>query len=112
MQQQDWRAIQPRSFVPKTTNSRYGLRARPNRLIELEEPASPNQAWVGDITYLPLSGGDWAYLASWINLFSRRIVDRWVDKHMKEALIVQAFDQAVRQRQPKPGLIVRLPFAH
>ncbi len=87
MQEQDWRAIQPRSFVPKTTNSRHGLTACSNRLIEFGKPTAPNQAWVGDITYLPLADGHWAYLASWMDLFSRRIVGWWVDKHMKESLI-------------------------
>ena len=106
MQEQDWRAIQPRSFVPKTTNSKHGLTACPNRLIEFGKPTASNQAWVGDITYLPLADGHWAYLASWMDLFSSRIVGWWVDKHMKESLIVQAFDQAILQRQPKPGLIV------
>ena len=106
MQEQDWRAIQPRSFVPKTTNSRHGLTACPNRLIEFGKPTAPNQVWVGDITYLPLADGNWAYLASWMDLFSRRIVGWWVDRHMKESLIVQAFDQALQQRQPKPGLII------
>ena len=66
MQEQDWRAIQPRSFVPKTTNSRHGLTACPNRLIEFGKPSAPNQVWVGDITYLPLADGHWAYLASWM----------------------------------------------
>lgn len=80
MQEQDWRAIQPRSFVPKTTNSRHGLTACPNRLIEFGKPSAPNQVWVGDITYLPLADGHWAYLASWMDLFSRRIVGWWVDK--------------------------------
>ena len=30
----------------------------------------------------------------------------WVDKHIKEKLIIKASDQALAQRQPKPGLIV------
>ncbi|WP_223834331.1 IS3 family transposase, partial [Spirosoma profusum] len=58
------------------------------------------------LPYLPLADGRWAYLASWMDLFSRRIVGWWVDKHMKESLIVQAFDQALQQRHPKSGLIV------
>ena len=66
MQEQDWRAIQPRSFVPKTTNSSHGLTACPNRLIGFGKPTAPNQAWVGDITYLPMADGCWAYLASWM----------------------------------------------
>ena len=64
MQAQDWRAIQPRSFVPKTTNSNHGLTACPNRLIEFGKRTAPNQVWVGDITYLPLSNGEWFHLAS------------------------------------------------
>ena len=67
MQVQDWRAIQPCSSVPKTTNSNHGLTACPNRLIEFGKPTAPNQARVGDITYLPLADGNWAHLASWMD---------------------------------------------
>lgn len=51
MQEQDWRAIQARSFVPKTTDARPGLTACANRLIELGKPTAPNQAWVGDTSF-------------------------------------------------------------
>ena len=47
------RAIQPRSFVPKTTNSRHGLFAFPNLLSKDLIINKPNQAWVSDITYIP-----------------------------------------------------------
>lgn len=106
MQEQNWRAIQPRSFVPRTTDSSHGLRACPNLLVALGLPDRPDQAWVGDITYLPLASGDWAYLASWLDLFSRRIVGWCVDATMQESLIIRAFDQATALRRPEPGLIV------
>lgn len=106
MEQHNWQAIQPRSFVPRTTDSSHGLRPCPNLLLELGVPVRPDQAWVGDITYLPLTGGDWVYLASWLDLFSRRIVGWCVDLTMEESLIIRAFDQATALRRPKSGLIV------
>lgn len=99
-------AIQPRSFVPRTTDSRHGLRACPNLLAEMGMPIRPDQAWVGDITYLPLANGKWAYLASWLDLFSRRIVGWCVDIVMEDSLIIRAFEQAVIVRRPRAGLIV------
>lgn len=55
---------------------------------------------------MPLVGGQWAYLASWLDLFSRRIVGWCVDETMEGSLIIRAFNQAVAQRKPQPGLIV------
>jgi putative transposase len=100
MEEQNWQAIQPRSFVPRTTDSNHGLRPCPNLLIELGAALRPDQAWVGDITYLPLTGGNWAYLASWLDLFSHRIVGWCVDVRMEESLIIRAFDQATALRSP------------
>lgn len=106
MQAQNWRAIQPRSFVPRTTDSSHGLRACPNLLLQLGQPMRPDQVWVSDITYLPLAGGGWLYLASWLDLYSRRIVGWCVDVTMEEGLIIRAFDQATTLRCPLPGLII------
>ena len=43
-------AQQPRSFVPRTTNSAPAMRAAPNRLLGQPAPAAPNRVWGGDIT--------------------------------------------------------------
>jgi transposase InsO family protein len=54
MIEQNLVAIQPKSFVPKTTQSHPHLRRSPNLLLLAENwPTAPNQVIVGDITYLP-----------------------------------------------------------
>jgi len=68
------RAQQPRSFVPRTTDSDPAVRAAPNRLLGQPAPTTPNRVWVGDITYLPRQGGGWLYLAVWLDRCSRKIV--------------------------------------
>jgi putative transposase len=56
-------AIQPRSFVPKTTDSHHSYAISPNLLLERSAPQKPDEVWVGDITYIPLAGGTYGYLS-------------------------------------------------
>ena len=53
-------AIQPRSFRPRTTQSRHPLGYSPNLLLEAEPPSGINQVWLGDITFIPLAGARFA----------------------------------------------------
>ena len=105
LQRQGLRAIQPRSFVPKTTDSRHHLGYSPNLIFEAPDPCSVDQLWVGDITYLPLRGGGFVYLAGLMDRFSRDIVGWNLAAHMKEPLVLAALRQAIRARQPRPGLV-------
>jgi putative transposase len=98
-------AIQPRSFRPRTTQSRHPLGYSPNLLPEVAPPSGTNQVWVGDITFVPLAGARFAYLALLMDLYSRRIVGWELDEHMEEALALAALRAAIGQRQPVPGLI-------
>jgi len=43
-------AIQPKSFKPRTTDSRHNLGYSPNLLIDAPPPDGVNQLWVGDIS--------------------------------------------------------------
>jgi putative transposase len=98
-------AIQPKSFRPRTTQSRHPLGYSPNLLLEAPPPDAVNQVWLGDITFIPLAGGRFAYLALLMDLFSRRIVGWELDEHMAEPLVLAALREAIAARQPGPGLI-------
>lgn len=100
------KAIQPRSFVPRTTDSRHPYPISPNLLLEREAPVKPNEVWVGDITFIPLWGAKWAYLSVWMDLYSRRIVGWELDSHMKEALVIASFKKACASTSVRAGLIV------
>jgi transposase InsO family protein len=98
-------AIQPRSFRPRTTQSRHPLGYSPNLLLQAPPPSRINQVWLGDITFVPLAGSRFAYLALLMDLYSRRIVGWQLDGHMTEALVLAALREAIGWRQPNPGLI-------
>jgi transposase InsO family protein len=63
-----------------------------------------NQIWVGDITYLRTWQG-WAYLATVIDLASRRVIGFAIADHMRTSLILEAMLMAFKGRKPAPGLI-------
>ncbi|WP_046247506.1 IS3 family transposase, partial [Hymenobacter terrenus] len=100
------RAQQPRSFVPRTTDSDPAVRAAPNRLLGQRAPAAPNRVWVGDITYLPRQGGGWLYLAVWLDRCSRKVVGWDVRDTMPEDLVSEALRRALVVRRPPAGLVI------
>jgi putative transposase len=105
LQIQGLRAIQPKCFQPKTTDSKHRLGYSPNLLTEADEPHHLDELWVGDITYVPLTGGAFVYLALLMDRCSRRIVAWHIGEDMKEGLVLNALRKAIRGRHPRPGLI-------
>jgi transposase InsO family protein len=77
----------------------------PNLLLHAQPPIGINQVWLGDITFVPLTGARFAYLALLMDMYSRRIVSWELDENMTEALVLGALREAIRWRQPSPGLI-------
>lgn len=67
--------------------------------------SSRNTAWCGDITYLPTREG-WLYLATYLDLFSRKIVGWQVSNRINENLVISALDSAVAREDPSEGLLV------
>lgn len=106
MQRHSLKAIQPKSYVPKTTQSPPGMLRSPNLLLDHAGPTDINQVWIGDITYLPIRDNKWGYLSVWQDLFSRYIVGWQVLEHMRKSLVTESFEKALYIRQPTKGLIV------
>jgi len=105
MREMGLEAIQPKSFRPRTTDSRHRLGYSPNLLINGPLPRGVNRVWVGDITYVPLNGNGFLYLALLMDLYSRRIVGHQMRANMKEPLVLAALRSAIAFRQPGVDLL-------
>jgi putative transposase len=64
----------------------------------------PNQKWVADITYVSTHDG-WLYLATVLDIFSRKIVGWSMSDRLKTNLVEDALQMALDRRQPQPGLL-------
>lgn len=87
-----------------TTDSNHDLPVAENLLNRQFDPASPNEAWVADITYIPTREG-WLYLAAVEDLYSRRVVGWSMADHLQSRLVVDALELAVQRRLPDEGLL-------
>lgn len=63
-----------------------------------------DRRYCGDITYIATWEG-WAYLATVIDLASRRVVGWALADHLRTELVTDALRMAVAQRRPEPGVI-------
>jgi transposase InsO family protein len=66
---------------------------------------APNTRYVGDITYLPVEGGRFLYLATVIDLYSRRVVGWPVADHMRACLVADALEAAACERGSLDGAV-------
>jgi transposase InsO family protein len=67
--------------------------------------AAPNQRYVGDITYLPIGERGFLYLATVLDLHSRRLVGYAIAEHMRAELVIDALAAAQRTRGSLAGAI-------
>jgi transposase InsO family protein len=106
MQQHGIQARGKRRFRVTTTDSRHDLPVAPNRLDRNFAVAAPNQAWVGDFTYVA-TGEGWLFLAVVIDLFSRKVVGWSMRPDMHRDLVIDALSMAWLGRNPgkQAGLI-------
>lgn len=83
-----------RQFFAKTSNLR----------LDEPVPTRTDQIWVGDLTYLRL-GKRWRYLATVMDLFSRRIIGWTLARKRTTEVTLRALKRAIALRDPKPGLL-------
>jgi len=88
----------------RTTNSSHGLPVADNLLDRQFEMTRPNQAWVGDVTYIRTVVG-WLYLAVILDLFSRRVVGYALSRHNDTQLALAALKGAIKCRALPLGLL-------
>ena len=77
----------------------------PNRLQRQFNTATPNEAWVTDITYIRTHEG-WLYLAVVVDLFSRRVIGWSMKSRITKELVLDALLMAVWRRNPKAQVMV------
>ncbi|WP_423822904.1 IS3 family transposase [Salinisphaera sp. SPP-AMP-43] len=92
-----------RRFVT-ATRARHTVDRAPNRLARCFQTSAPDRVWVGDVTFIPTREG-WLYLAIQVDLYARSVIGWAMSSRNNSALVANALDMAIEQRQPRPGLI-------
>ena len=87
-----------------TTDSNHNLPVAANVLNRDFKALKPDTKYVGNITYIS-TGEGWLYLATVIDLYSRKIVGWSMDDTMKVSLVNDALNMAIGRRKPPKGLI-------
>jgi putative transposase len=96
-------ARRPKRFR-RTTEADPSKSPAPNVLARRFDGWAPDQAWVGDITYIWTLMG-WVYLAIVVDLGTRAIVGWAVGLRCDTVLALRALDNAVVRRRPALGLL-------
>ena len=108
LKKQGLRAIRPKRFVRQTTDSKHDFGFSANLLKdEKSVPTGSGQVIGGDITYLPLRGGKFRYLATFQDKYTRRMIGWQVSERMTAQLVIDAFN-----RGRKCGLISKGAIIH
>ena len=96
MKAADLRGRRPPRWV-RTTTPEPTPPAIPDLVHGQFEAPAPDVLWVGDITYIRTWEG-WLYLATVIDVFSRRVIGFSLAAHMRASLVCDALKMAVATR--------------
>jgi len=97
------KSITKKKFM-RTTDSKHERKVAPNLVDQNFSATAPNQLWLGDITYIKTLNG-WLYLATVLDVFSRKIIGWSMSKTMKRHLVINALKDALTKRNPSEKLV-------
>ena len=104
MQKSHLKPVWKRKFI-HTTDSKHDLPIAENILARQFNPVAPNVAYVSDITYIR-TGAGWLYLATVLDLVSRKVVGWAMAQTMSADLVCEALNMAISHCSPAQGPIV------
>jgi len=99
----------PRAWKRTTIAGEHPVPA-PDLIGRAFHAENPNEKWCGDITYIKTWDG-WAYLATVIDLHSRKLIGWAIADHMRTELVTAALDMALAHRRPPIGVIFHSDYA-
>jgi len=104
MRREGIRSARHRRFKVRTTDAAHDHPVAPNLLDRQFDCQGLNEAWVTDITYVA-TGEGWLYVATVMDLCSRRIVGWATADHLRSELATEALEKAIEARCPQAGLL-------
>jgi putative transposase len=105
MRQEQLRSNRVGSFRVHTTDAHHEYPVAANTLDRSFQVGAVNTVWVTDITYLATDEG-WLYLATVMDLGSRRIIGWNLADHLRAELAVTALSQALAWRRPRESMVL------
>ena len=97
--------VHPRPYKTTTVQDPANSRGLVDLVGREFVPDARDELWFGDITYIYTMTG-WAYLATVIDGFSRKVVGWAIADHMREELVIEALSMAVASRRPGTGQVI------
>ena len=88
----------------RTTTPDARAPAAPDLVRRDFSASRPDETWVADITYVPTHEG-WLFLATVMDLYSRKIVGWSMRDDLEAPLVVDALSMAVARRRAARGLV-------
>jgi putative transposase len=106
MKNNNLKSIIVKKYRPHSNKSDDNNQEYSNLLKQNFNATMPNEKWVSDITYINTINDGWCYLASVMDLYTKKIVGFHFSKNIKTDIIMRALNNAISSKTPNKGLII------